>query len=64
MRETLKVPLGLPSPKPLLEFGALLIRTETELLLKSRNVIPQRLEEKEFIFEHPDLKKALQQLLS
>lgn len=64
MRQTLRVPFGLPSPKPLLEIGAFLIRTETELLLKSRNVIPQRLKEEGFIFEQPDLKKALQQLLS
>ena len=38
MRTYLKRPFGLSQPKWLLEFGAMLIGTETELLLKSRNV--------------------------
>lgn len=63
MRNTLKVPFGIPSPKPLLEIGAFIIRTETELLLKSRNVIPERLEEAGFKFKHPELKETLNGLL-
>ena len=39
-------------PKWLLEFGAVLMRTETELLLKSRYVIPERLEKSGFEFRY------------
>lgn len=63
MRNTLKIPFGIPSPKPLLEIGAFLIRTETELLLKSRNVIPEKLENEGFKFKYPNLDVALQDLL-
>lgn len=63
MRSTLKVPFGIPSPKPLLEVGAFIIRTETELLLKSRNVVPKRLLEQGFTFKHPILEEALKDLL-
>ena len=64
MRTILKMPLGIPAPKPLLEIGAFIIRTETELLLKSRNVIPERLEKAGFTFSHPDLHTALKNLLT
>ncbi len=64
MRTTLKVPFGLTSPKPLLELGAFLIQTETELLLKSRNVIPKRLTDEGFHFTHHNLELALQDLLA
>ena len=63
MRETLSIPFGIPSPKAILEIGALIIRTETELLLKSRNVVPQRLLDSGFTFNHPDLEETLQDLL-
>lgn len=45
--------LGLPNPHVLLELGAWLVRTETELLLKSRRVTPGRLLESGFTFEFP-----------
>lgn len=64
MRSVLKVPFGLPASKPLLEIGAFIIRTETELLLKSRYVIPERLIKAGFTFTHPELKKALYNLLA
>jgi uncharacterized protein len=35
--------VGLPAPRPLLELGAVFLRTETELILKSRRVVPGRL---------------------
>lgn len=63
MRSTLGIPIGLPSPKPILEIGAFLIRTETELLLKSRNVIPQRLSDHHFMWKHLELKQAIEDLL-
>ena len=55
--------IGLPAPKWLLEIGALLIGTETELLLKSRWVIPERLTELGFTFQFPTIEKALDDIL-
>lgn len=46
---------GLPATKWMLEIGALLMRTETELILKSRWVLPTRLQKEGFVFEDPDL---------
>lgn len=63
MRKILKVPFGIPAPKPILALGAFIIRTETELLLKSRNVIPQRLLEEGFEFKFSKLENALKDLL-
>jgi uncharacterized protein (TIGR01777 family) len=54
---------GLPAPKWLLEIAALLKGTETELLLKSRWVIPARLQQEGFIFRYPELKECLTDLL-
>src|SRR5690606_20244345 len=41
IRRVMNVPFGLPAPKWLLELGAVLIKTETELVLKSRWVLPE-----------------------
>jgi uncharacterized protein (TIGR01777 family) len=62
LRHSLHVRIALSLPTPLLECGAALIRTETELVLKSRKVYPQRLLDEEFVFEFPDLKTALEDL--
>lgn len=62
LRKTLKVPFGIPSGKTLLELGAFMIRTETELLLKSRNVVPKRLLDYGYTFSHQDLETALKEL--
>jgi uncharacterized protein len=45
---------GLPAPGWMLELGALLLRTETELILKSRRVVPGRLLATGFQFHFPD----------
>ena len=58
------VKAGLPAPVWLLTMGAVLIRTETELILKSRWVIPERLSAAGFQFQHPDMDKALKNILS
>ncbi|WP_224999937.1 TIGR01777 family oxidoreductase [Cesiribacter sp. SM1] len=63
MRKTIGIPFGLPLPRPLLALGALLIRTETELILKSRCVVPRRLQELGFEFRYPTAEEALQELL-
>jgi uncharacterized protein len=46
--------LGLPATKWMLGLGAWLMRTETELVLKSRRVVPGRLLESGFAFDFPD----------
>lgn len=53
VREVLGVPLALPAHKWMLEIGALFMRTETELILKSRRVVPTRLLEDGFRFRFP-----------
>lgn len=63
IRETLKVPFGLSLPIWLLELGAIFIRTETELVLKSRNVAPARLLKEGFTFSFADLNAALKDSL-
>lgn len=64
LRTSLKVPLGLAAPTPILEVGAFLIRTETELLLKSRNVVPKKLIDKGFKHIYSNLELALKDLIS
>ena len=44
LRQQMNLRIGLPSPRWMLELGAIFIRTETELVLKSRWVIPDRME--------------------
>ncbi len=43
IRKGYGIPFGLPAPQWLLEIGAIVIGTETELILKSRWVVPKRL---------------------
>ena len=62
-RKVKKIPLGLPSPTWLLKMGAFLIGTETELLLKSRWVLPERLLEENFVFQFPTIEEALTQIV-
>ncbi|MGM9923470.1 MAG: TIGR01777 family oxidoreductase [Bacillus sp. (in: firmicutes)] len=63
LREAMNRPFGFPAPTWMLEMGAAFIQTETELLLKSRWVIPERLEEAGFHFEYPTLQAALEEIL-
>ena len=63
LRIVFKVPFGISHPTWLLEFGAKFIGTETELVLKSRNVIPKRLLDSGYKFKHSDLEKSLVNLL-
>ncbi|MGE8427311.1 MAG: TIGR01777 family oxidoreductase [Sphingobacterium sp.] len=62
-RQVMNRKIGLPSPKWLLEIGAALIGTETELLLKSRWVLPEKLENSGFTFRFPSISSALQDIL-
>lgn len=64
IREAMNIPFGLSQPKWLLEFGALLIGTETELILKSRRVVPVRLLQQGCRFRFENIKLAIHDLLS
>jgi NAD dependent epimerase/dehydratase family enzyme len=56
--------IGLPAPAWMLELGSFLIGTETELMLKSRWVIPARALNERFEFKYPFLKPALSQIVA
>lgn len=62
IRKVSRAILGLPAPLWLLEIGAFVLRTETELLIKSRRVVPGRLLTSGFAFKHPHLQPAIEQL--
>lgn len=64
LRKTMNRRIGLPSPKWLLKIGAFFIGTETELILKSRWVIPEKLESEGFTFTFNDIGETLQQILN
>lgn len=53
LRDAWGIPIGLPAQKWMLEIGAVFMRTETELILKSRRVVPSRLLEHGFTFKFP-----------
>ena len=55
---------GLPSPQWALEIGAFMMQTETELILKSRRVVPTRLLEQGFQFQYPEWQAAAVELAS
>lgn len=53
LRAAWGMPVGLPASRWMLEVGAAVLRTETELVLKSRRVVPGRLLQSGFAFEFP-----------
>lgn len=63
LRKAVGFPFGIPMNKFFLEIGSFFIRTETELVLKSRNVIPKRLLENGFQFKFGDIDEAFDDLL-
>ena len=54
---------GLPATAWMAEIGAWVLRTDTELLLKSRRVVPGRLLDAGFAFEHAEWPEAAQDLV-
>jgi hypothetical protein len=62
LRRLYGVPVGLPATAWMLEVGAFFLRTETELIVKSRRVIPERLVREGFTFLHPEMVGALAEL--
>lgn len=57
------VSIGLPAARWMLEAGAFLLRTETELIIKSRRVVPGRLLANGFEFQFPQFRAALADLV-
>jgi uncharacterized protein (TIGR01777 family) len=58
LRQAWGAPIGLPATRWMLEIGALFLRTETELVLKSRRVVPARLQAGGFEFSFPTWPEA------
>jgi len=59
VREACGAPFGLPATEWMLEVGAFFLRTETELIIKSRRVVPERLLASGFKFQFPEMRGAL-----
>jgi uncharacterized protein len=64
LRKMINVKLSIPLPVWLLKFGAVLIKTETELVLKSRWVVPERLMNEGFVFKYEKIEDALTEILT
>jgi len=62
LRAVARCPAGLPAHRWMLEVGALALRTETELILKSRRVVPGKLLKSGLHFRYPHLTEALSEL--
>jgi uncharacterized protein len=62
LRAACGIRFGLPANKWMLEIGAIFMRTETELILKSRRVIPARLIANGFTFKFPEWEGAARDL--
>ncbi len=62
LRNTWGAPIGLPATALMLEIGAVFMRTETELILKSRRVVPTRLLDDGFSFQFPEWEQAAEDL--
>jgi NAD dependent epimerase/dehydratase family enzyme len=64
LREEVGMPVGLPAWRFMLEPAMWALRTEPELVLKSRWVLPARLTDAGFSFAHPDLASAIRAVMS
>jgi len=62
LRNAWGVSVGLPAAKWMLEIGAVFMRTETELILKSRRVVPGVLTKRGFTFQFPEWPAAAEDL--
>lgn len=63
LRRAAHAPFGLPAAEWMLEIGTFFLRTESELILKSRRAIPQRLLDAGFTFAFPDWSGAADDLV-
>ncbi|MBS1697864.1 MAG: DUF1731 domain-containing protein [Actinobacteria bacterium] len=62
LRRAVHAPFGLPAPRFVLEPGMAVLRTESELVLKSRWVLPQVLLDAGYVFRFPELTGAVRQI--
>lgn len=62
LRQAWGIGIGLPATQWMLEIGTFFMRTETELILKSRRVTPARLLESGFKFQFPNWQRAAEDL--
>ncbi|OXY89696.1 TIGR01777 family oxidoreductase [Streptomyces diastatochromogenes] len=63
LRTAWGVPVGLPATRWMAELGAFALRSDTELLLKSRRVVPGRLRAAGFAFAYPEWERAARSLV-
>jgi uncharacterized protein (TIGR01777 family) len=63
LRRAWRMPVGLPATAWMAEIGAFAMRSDTELLLKSRRVAPGRLLDAGFAFDYPDWPAAATDLV-
>ncbi|PXY43965.1 TIGR01777 family oxidoreductase [Flavobacterium hydrophilum] len=63
LRKAVGFPFGIPLNTFLLEIGSFMIRTQPELVLKSRNVIPKKLLENGFEFKFGDIDSTFENLI-
>lgn len=63
LRRVLGVPFGVPLRRWMIEVGAIGMRTESELLLKSRWVVPETLTAAGYSFRHPELEGAVRAIV-
>ena len=64
LRDAWGTRIGLPTAEWMIEVGTFLLRTESELVLKSRQVVPARLLAAGFEFHYPDWASAAQELVN
>lgn len=63
LRKAAGVPIGLPATQWMLKLGAVFMRTDAELVLKSRRVVPTRLQQAGFAFTFPQWDHAAADLV-
>jgi uncharacterized protein len=63
LRRAAGVPIGLPATQWMVTIGAVFLRTDTELVLKSRRVVPKRLLDAGFTFEFPEWAGAAREIV-
>jgi len=64
LREAWGIRIGLPAPEWMLEIGTFAMRTESELVLKSRRVVAGRLLEAGYSFLFPEWPEAARELMA
>ena len=62
LRDAMGVPIGLPATRWMAELGAVFLRTDTELVFKSRRVVPGRLVSEGFAFAYSQWAEAAREL--